>query len=124
MPHILIVDDDRQMGDLTRLIFKSLGYEVVQVLDGKDILDVLDSVDPALVLMDIYLPSGMDGWEVTELIRNSDHYQSLPVIAFTAAGTVVDDHKTAEAGFDGLLRKPFSSGEMRNYVARFLDALV
>jgi CheY-like chemotaxis protein len=124
MTAILIVDDDYQIGELAQIILKPLNYQITQVFDGVGILKVLEQVKPNLVLMDLFLPEGLDGWSITKLIRRNEQFQGLPIIAFTAAGPRLDEATIIQAGFTGLIRKPFSRNELWDGVVKFLDAVV
>jgi signal transduction histidine kinase/ActR/RegA family two-component response regulator len=79
---ILLVEDDVDVGEVTRDILRDIGCEAVQVRDGQTALTVLER-DPTieLVLSDIVMPGGMDGLELARKLR--DHRPDLPVLLAT-----------------------------------------
>ena len=111
MPHqILMIDDDREMVTLGKLILEREGFNVKFAYNGAEGLEILNQEDDNidLVLLDIMMV-GMDGWQVLEAIRNSEKYADLPVIMLTARHYLEDESTTTTyAGmFDGYVVKPF-----------------
>jgi len=76
-------------------------------------LDFLEKNDVDVILMDLRMP-GMSGFEVTELIRNSDsrRINQIPIIALTADYTIRDQEKCNSYGINDYLLKPFSPEEL------------
>lgn len=70
---IMIVDDDRNICELLRLYIEKEGFETAIANDGKAAVQMFDSVNPDLMLLDIMLPE-LDGWQVCREIR-----QKVPV---------------------------------------------
>jgi DNA-binding response OmpR family regulator len=107
---ILMVDDDREMVTLGKLILEREGFEVLYAYNGAQGLEILNKPDSNidLVLLDIMMV-GMDGWQVLEKIKASEQHQSLPVIMLTARHYLEDESETSNyAGmFDGYVVKPF-----------------
>ena len=111
MPHqILMIDDDREMVTLGKLILEREGFEVLYAYNGADGLKILNQEDHniALVLLDIMMV-GMDGWQVLETIRNSEKHTNLPVIMLTARHYLEDESETSNYAdlFNGYVVKPF-----------------
>jgi DNA-binding response OmpR family regulator len=111
MPHrILMIDDDREMVTLGKLILKREGFEVLSAYSGAEGLRALEreegNID--LILLDIMMV-GMDGWQVLETLRDKPAYADIPVIMLTARHYLEDESETANyAGmFDGYVVKPF-----------------
>ena len=65
---IMIVDDDRNICELLRLYIEKEGFETAIANDGKAAVQMFDSVNPDLMLLDIMLPE-LDGWQVCREIR-------------------------------------------------------
>ncbi|MDZ7667760.1 MAG: response regulator [Desulfotignum sp.] len=68
-PVILIVDDQPQDIELLEAHLVPQGYEIVKAASGEEALEKLSSNQIALILMDVLMPPGMDGFEVTRRIR-------------------------------------------------------
>ena len=109
MPRILMIDDDREMVTLGRLILEREGFEVLSAHNGMAGLEILNQENNIdLVLLDIMM-IGMDGWQVLEAIKNSKKLSHLPVIMLTARHYLEDESETSNYAdmFNGYVVKPF-----------------
>ena len=105
---ILIVDDDTNICELLRLYLEKDGFQTDIVTDGIKAIDVFNSVNPELVLLDIMLP-GMDGWQICREIRKTSQ---TPIIMLTAKGETFDKVLGLELGADDYITKPFETKEV------------
>src|SRR5512140_756594 len=82
---ILVVDDEQNIIELARLYLEQDGYRVEQANTGKQALDKIKQVDPALMILDLMLPE-IDGWEVCRRVRAMSELpgSNLPIIMLTA----------------------------------------
>ena len=103
---ILIVEDDRNIGNLVRQYLERDGYQVAWVRSGEDGLAALERQRADLVVLDVGLP-GMDGFEVCRRIAGG-----TPVIMLTARDEEVDRVLGLELGADDYVPKPFSPREL------------
>jgi CheY-like chemotaxis protein len=111
MPKILIIDDDRLVRESARIIFNVKGYEVVVAEDGKSGIELAQSDQFDLAIVDLFMP-GMDGLQVIEAIRKSN--PNIPMIAasgFMFGGDCPTmpnfEAMASEAGAISTLYKPF-----------------
>jgi signal transduction histidine kinase/ActR/RegA family two-component response regulator len=102
---VLVVDDNRDAAESMRLLLELLGAEVRVAYDGQDALELLESYQPAVVLLDIGMP-GMDGHEVARRIRQRPQLGNVTLIALTGWGQDEDRRRSELAGFDHHLIKP------------------
>ena len=114
MTTILLVEDNERNRKLVRTILEFRGYEVIECEDGEPSLELARKHRPALVLMDIQLPT-MDG--ITALLRQRSDPETaaIPVVAVTASVTPGERDRVAAAGFNGYVSKPIdvtTFGEM------------
>ena len=116
-PAILVVDDDPGLRESFRLILED-EYEVLDVPDGAQALDIVRSCQVDLVLLDIRLP-GMDGLEVLERIKALD--EQLDVILVTAIKTVRTAVSAMKLGALDYLTKPFDEEEVLAVIRRALE---
>ena len=116
-PAILVVDDDPGLRESFRLILED-EYEVLDVPDGAQALDIVRSCQVDLVLLDIRLP-GMDGLEVLERIKALD--EQLDVILVTAVKTVRTAVSAMKLGALDYLTKPFDEEEVLAVIRRALE---
>ena len=105
MPRILLVEDNEMNRDMLsrRLIRK--GFDVVIAEDGQKGVEMTQSENPDLVLMDMSLPV-VDGWEATRRLKASEETKHIPIIALTAHAMAGDREKTLKAGCDDYDTKP------------------
>lgn len=107
-PHILIVDDNREIRDLlTRLLTKD-GLRVSTAPDGRAMRKVLGESRIDLIVLDLMLP-GEDGLTLCRQLRAES---AIPVIMLTAKGEEIDRVVGLEMGADDYVAKPFSSREL------------
>jgi two-component system response regulator AtoC len=116
-PTILVVDDDPGVRDSFRFLLED-EYEVLDVPDGMQALEILRSCQVDLVLLDVRLP-GMDGLQVLEQIRAVD--AELAVILVTAVTTVRTAVSAMKLGAFDYLTKPYDDEEVLSLIRRALD---
>lgn len=94
---ILIIEDDRLLGELLVKKLQSAGYEVELTLDGKEGLDRMPEFLPDLVLLDIVLPS-MDGYQVLEAKVADSRIADIPVVIVSNSGQPVEISRAVKLG--------------------------
>lgn len=119
-PTILVVDDDLANLALAEALLQAEGFQVRVAIDAPSTFKVLETVKPALILMDIQLPE-MDGWELTRQLKANPATRAIPVIAITAYGKAGDEKKAKQAGFVEFLAKPVNTRELPDVVRRHLS---
>ena len=105
---ILVVDDEANILDLARLYLEREGYRVDEAMDGQQALDKIESLEPALVILDIMLPE-VDGFDVCRRVRAKS---DVPIIMLTARDDDVDKIVGLEVGADDYMTKPFNPREL------------
>ncbi len=108
MAKVLIVEDDEGISDFVNLELKHEGYETAVADTGRKALDLFESFNPDLLLLDIMLPE-LSGLEVLRRIRKTS---DVPVILLTARGETYDKVNGLNAGADDYLPKPFEIEEL------------
>ena len=107
-PHILIVDDHREIRDLVSRALTKEGFRVSAAADGRAMRKVLADSRIDLILLDLMLP-GEDGLSLCRSLRAGS---SIPIIMLTAKGDELDRVIGLEMGADDYLPKPFGSREL------------
>ncbi len=107
-PRILVVDDDRRIGNLLRRALTAEGYAVEVVANGVDGIRSVQERPPDLVILDVMMP-GLDGVEVCRRVRA---ISSLPILMLTAKDEVRDRIVGLDAGADDYVVKPFDLDEL------------
>ena len=106
---ILVVDDEPRVVRLVSEVLKAVGYQVIAATGGKSAIEMVALEQPDLVLLDILLPQGPDGYEVCRRIRE---FSDVPVIMLTAKAQETDMLRGFDVGADDYLTKPFSAKEL------------
>src|SRR5829696_5890997 len=107
-PHILIVDDHREIRDLVSRALSKEGFRVSAAADGRVMQKVMADSRIDLLLLDLMLP-GEDGLSLCRSLRAKSN---IPIIMLTAKGEEVDRVIGLEMGADDYLPKPFGSREL------------
>ena len=107
-PHILIVDDHRELRDLVSRVLTKEGFRVSTAADGRAMRQVLADGRIDLILLDLMLP-GEDGLSLCRSLRAES---KIPIIMLTAKGDELDRVIGLEMGADDYLPKPFGSREL------------
>ncbi|MFH0874624.1 MAG: response regulator [archaeon] len=117
---ILVVDDEPHMIELERAILESEGFEVMAASGGAEALEMLKTVKPALVLLDMMMPV-MSGREVCEKIRTNPKTKDLKVIFVTVARfSEIGKKILADMKVSDYVTKPFDNAD---FVRRVKKAL-
>jgi len=107
-PHILIVDDNREILDLVSRFLIKEGYRTSTAPDGRAMRKILKDGKIDLIVLDLMLP-GEDG---LSLCRDLRVESNIPIIMLTAKGEEIDRIVGLEMGADDYLAKPFSTREL------------
>lgn len=107
-PHILIVDDNREIRDLVSRFLEKEGYRTSTSSDGRAMRKVLKDGKIDLIILDLMLP-GEDGLSLCRELRVSSN---IPIIMLTAKGEEIDRIVGLEMGADDYLSKPFNTREL------------
>jgi len=108
LPHILIVDDDREIRSLVSQFLSRHGYRCSAAKNGAEMRSQLSAGRFDLVILDLMLP-GEDGLSLCRWLRNDSQ---LPVVMLTAMGEETDRIIGLEMGADDYLAKPFNPREL------------
>jgi two-component system phosphate regulon response regulator PhoB len=108
---ILIVDDETDILELVKFNLKKEGYKTMLAATGEQALDMTENHKIDLIILDLMLP-GIDGLEVTRIIRNNPDIQNIPIVMLTAKGDESDIITGLELGANDYMSKPFSPKEL------------
>jgi len=106
MASILLVEDDPDIRDLMQTFLQLEGHTVATACDAAEADIALHRVLPDLILMDLSLPGGVDGFEVTRRLRADPRFAAIPVIALTAHAMAEHRERALAAGCDAHWTKP------------------
>ncbi|PGU02854.1 response regulator transcription factor [Bacillus cereus] len=104
---ILIVEDEPTISDLINLNLKMVNYETIQVYNGRNALELIETEQFDLILLDVMLPE-IDGFSILDKIKHKD----IPVIFLSAKSSITDKVRGLKMGADDYIGKPFESIEL------------
>ena len=128
---ILIVDDDPDMREALRLPLEAQGYDVTDAASGNEALEVISSVNPALMILDVMMESDTAGFQTAYRIRNPPSgatyagFEKMPILMLTAIGAEKKMAFSPEADgaflpVDAFLEKPVRPEFLLQNVAELL----
>lgn len=119
---ILIVDDERDIRLLTSGILEDEGYQTREAGDSTTALASIESRQPSLVLLDIWLKgSELDGLEILKIIKQDHPY--VPVVIMSGHGTIESAVAAIKDGAYDFIEKPFAADRLVLAVTRAIDAM-
>lgn len=113
---VLAVDDQQDNLELFRELLGTRGVTAELVDSGQQALDVVETFQPTLILLDLAMPD-MDGWTLLQALRARPALDGVPIVAVTSLVRPLEAARLLKDGFDGAITKPFR-------VDQFFEALV
>jgi two-component system, cell cycle response regulator DivK len=123
MSKILLVEDNEMNRDMLSRRLQRKGHEVLIALDGVQGVEVAQSQNPDLILMDMSLPI-MDGWQATQQLKAAPETSGIPIIALTAHAMAGDREKCLEVGCDDYDTKPVEFSRLLSKIQALLEKKV
>jgi PleD family two-component response regulator len=109
---LLVVEDDIDIGNMLKIYFSGMDFDVDVAVRGTDALEKTKQVLPHLIVLDIMLPD-IDGYEVCRNLRTSMRTSHIPVIFLTQKDERSDKLQGLELGADDYITKPFDIEELK-----------
>jgi PleD family two-component response regulator len=109
---LLVVEDDIDIGNMLKIYFSGMDFDVDVAMRGKDALEKTKQVLPHLIVLDIMLPD-IDGYEVCRNLRTNMRTSHIPVIFLTQKDERSDKLQGLELGADDYITKPFDIEELK-----------
>jgi two-component system response regulator VicR len=117
---ILVIEDEAEMIDLTRIVLEREGYEVIGAVGGSRGLELIKSEKPDLILLDLMMPD-IGGWEVYRQMKADEELANIPVVVVTAKAQSIDKVLGLQvAKVDDYITKPFGPKELLSSINRIL----
>lgn len=118
---VLIADDEPNIVISLEFLMKREGHEVSIARDGQQALQLIRSLQPDLVLLDVMMPS-KSGLEVLQAVRADEEIAATKILLLTAKGRETDVAKGMALGADAYMTKPFSTRELAARVRQLLGS--
>lgn len=117
---ILLVEDKDLNRKVVRIVLKAKGYKVLEATAAEETLEILQAETPDLILMDIALPGGTDGEELTQQIKADPRWSHVPILALTAVAMKGDRERILRAGCDDYISKPIDTHILVELVDKYI----
>lgn len=108
MKKIVIVDDDLAVRELVDATLGSENYNIFQAENGEQAIEIAKTEKPDLIIMDIAMPGGIDGFETTRILKSDPETKGSVIIILSGKSQDVERKKGFEVGADDYFTKPFS----------------
>lgn len=109
---ILVVEDERDIADLVKLVLETRDYEVQTVLDPREAFRKVREYRPDAILLDLLMPN-IDGWQVFKQIRKDPEFSKVPIAILTAKSAGFDEMVGLHVmKADAYITKPFGKQEL------------
>lgn len=116
---VLVIEDKELNRKVVRIVLEAEGYIILEATTAEETLQILDAKTPDLILMDIALPEGVDGEELTRQIKTDQRWSHIPILALTAAAMKGDRERILEAGCDDYISKPINTRVLVDLVSKY-----
>src|SRR5215469_10465495 len=103
---ILTVDDSATMREMMLQSLSSMGYDVIQAIDGIDALEKLETANPNVIITDLNMPR-MNGISLIDEIRRSGPNRRTPILVLTTESDPMWKSEAKRVGATGWISKPF-----------------
>jgi DNA-binding response OmpR family regulator len=118
---VLVVEDEEQLARMARIVLTQQGHEVVVAASGEDALECLESEGFNLIVSDLGLGSGQNGWDLARETRL--RWPGTYFVLVTGWGAAIDPREARARGVDEVLAKPYRIADLREVADRVADAL-
>jgi two-component system chemotaxis sensor kinase CheA len=120
IPHILVVDDSITTRTLEQNVLENKGYKVTVAVNGKEAWDLIQSKKFSMLITDVNMPI-MDGFELTQRVKQSEKYNTLPVIIVTSLGSDNEKRRGIEVGANAyIVKSEFESSVLLQTVSQLV----
>lgn len=119
-PLVLVVDDNKDNLLLLSFVVEQLNCRIITAEDGHTTLELAESQQPSLILLDMMLPD-LDGTEVVARLRQNPLTKEITVIAVTAMAREEDRDRILLAGCNAYVSKPYCVDELEQLLSCYLD---
>lgn len=118
--HILIAEDEPNIGFSLSYILERAGYEIDLTADGDQVEAKANAIRPDLIILDIMLPN-KSGFDILEGLRASKATKDTPVLVLSARGRADDRARAITIGADEFIAKPYANDALVAQVRKMLD---
>lgn len=114
---ILVIDDDHDIREVIKLHLKNEGFTLLTASNGMEGVEILEYFQPDLIILDVMMPGGIDGFETCQKIRER---VNVPIIFLSASDNDIDQILGLRIGGDDYMTKPFNPAVLTAKVKAYL----
>jgi CHASE2 domain-containing sensor protein/CheY-like chemotaxis protein len=118
-PNVLLVEDDENTRRMLVPLLGSLGFQVVETVDGKQAIAEAKLQPPDLIITDLFMPV-MNGFKLITQLRSQPNLQLIPIIVISARAYEADQQQSIASGANIFLSKPLNMDELLNHIQQLL----
>lgn len=118
MPNMLVIDDDTNFRMLIQRVFRTTGMQIQEASNAADGLSMARKSRPDVILMDVYMPGQINGWDATRSIKADPQLRNTPVVMISAGSSSMDQRRANEVGAEACFGKPFDVQSFREYIIK------
>ena len=119
---ILIAEDDTDIRCLVAYSLEYVGYDVIQALNGDEAIELAESEQPDLILLDVRMPR-MNGYEACAVLRSRESTRDIPIVFLSARGQETEIKRGLDMGAEEYILKPFAPDDLYQRVGSILERL-
>ena len=120
-PKVLVVEDDFATQQFMKFLLRN-NYDVLFAASSDEVNQVLaENLDIAVILMDVSLRGSEDGLMITERLRKTDEWKTVPIIAVTAHAFPSDQQLALESGCSDYISKPIDQAKLFEMMERLIS---
>ena len=123
MSKILIVDDDPDFVEATRIVLEQRGHDTISAANGDESLQVIREQKPDLIILDVIMSSILDGLNVSQQLQNDPEHKDIPIVMVTSIANTdyaalfpTDEY----VHIDAFMTKPVAPDQLLHQVDRLL----
>ncbi len=109
---IFIVDDDQSVLDFVQMVLNRFGSIPITFINGEQMLDKMEVLLPDLIILDLDIPSGMNGFDICRTLKTDERYKEIPIIFLSGSSDIHNKVKGFEVGAVDYIPKPVLPREL------------
>jgi CheY-like chemotaxis protein len=117
---ILVIDDNAANASLLSFLLAQEGHELRSAANAAEALAVLEEFEARMIMMDLQLP-GMDGLELTRVLKADPRRRNILIVALTAYAMKGDEDRARNAGCDAYVTKPIDTRTLPGLLSKLLE---
>ena len=117
---ILVADDQDEILSLLKESLSDYDFEVMVCKEPKNILSLIKSFKPDLILLDLLMPD-LGGFEICEILNNDPEANGIPIIIISGFGDLTDVKKAFKLGAVGYFVKPFALNDLTKEISKAIN---